>query len=633
MRAADLIPRLEDVRRLRDGWAARCPAHDDERASLSIADGRKGIVLHCHAGCDTAAVAGALGITVQDLFSDAGADGTSQRTGKFGTVIAEYDYTDEHGTLLYQVLRTDAKQFPQRYPDGHGGWIWKKCDRQVLYRLPAVIEAVALGRPIWIAEGEKDVESLERRGAVATTKPGGAKARWLTSYTESLRGATVRIVADKDDAGRKCAAEIAEALNGVAAAVEIVEARKGKDATDHLTSGFGLDDFIRPGEADRTRPAITQLSSVTPEPVSWLWEPYIPRRKITLLEGDPGCGKTWVALSIASVLSHGNRWPVGGHARVGRTLYLTAEDGIADTLRPRLDAVGADVSRIYALTGTIRIDPATGEEIETGGVTIADVSTIEAALEEVRPALVVIDPIQGFLGANVDMHRANEVRPLLHQLSRWAEKYDCAMLVIRHLSKSPAAKGIYRGLGSIDFTAAARSVLLAGESPETGDRAVVHIKSSLAAAGSSVGYELRAGHGLWWTGESDATAGSILAAEPVESERSALDDAEEWIRAQLRDGPVSAEEIRKRARKDGIAWRTISRAKRAAGATSRKTGEEWVWTLENKDATPPQNEVGILGTLDKSNIPHAVSKDAKNANESVDARMASLDDDEWEDVA
>lgn len=164
-------------------------------------------------------------------------------------------------------------------------------------------------------------------------------------------------------------------------------------------------------------------------------------------------------------------------------IYLTAEDGLADTLRPRLDAAGADVSRVLALTGW-----QAGEK--SGGIMLQDLDVLERTLERVHPVLVVVDPLQAYIGAGVDMHRANETRPVLAGLTALAERFGCAVLVVRHLTKAPTDRAVYRGLGSIDIAAVARSILLVGPDPDDETRVrrvVAHVKSSLAPAGPSVG--------------------------------------------------------------------------------------------------------------------------------------------------
>ena len=184
-----------------------------------------------------------------------------------------------------------------------------------------------------------------------------------------------------------------------------------------------------------------------------------------------------------------------------------------------LDNIGGDCSRVVALTGYVGYDD-DGLETELP-VTMKSISVLERALAEHKPALVVIDPLQAFLGAGVDMHRSNETRPVLAGVASLAEKHGCAVLLIRHLGKSQADRAIYRGLGSIDFTAAARSVLLAGQDPnDPAKRALIHTKSSLAETGASIGYELRDGQFLW-AGISELTAGQVLAPDQAEGETSA----------------------------------------------------------------------------------------------------------------
>ena len=228
------------------------------------------------------------------------------------------------------------------------------------------------------------------------------------------------------------------------------------------------------GEA---KPLIVRLGEVEPEKVAWLWEPYIPLGKLTILEGDPGIGKTWLSLKIAAIISRGDTFPgAEGIPRMQRepanVVYLSAEDGLADTLRPRLDKAGADANRIYALTGWEEVDPETGRR-KNGSISLAALDVIETALMQIKPNLVVVDPIQAYLGAGVDMHRANEVRPVLAGLAALAEKHKFAALCIRHLGKSGQDRVIYRGLGSIDFAAAARSILLVGQHPDDERRRVL----------------------------------------------------------------------------------------------------------------------------------------------------------------
>jgi hypothetical protein len=217
---------------------ARCPAHDDKRASLSVTEASDGkLLVQCHAGCETEAVCAALRLTLADLFPD-----TSKGNGGKAPIVATYDYRDESGKLLFQVCRKQPKDFRQRTSDGAGGWTWTtKGVRRVLYRLPETLAAMVRGEVIHVAEGEKDVAALVEKGVAATCNPGGA-GKWRAEYTATLKGASVVIVADKDGPGRKHAADVAGKLQGVAASVRVVElpdtgGKPIKDAADFFAAG------------------------------------------------------------------------------------------------------------------------------------------------------------------------------------------------------------------------------------------------------------------------------------------------------------------------------------------------------------------------------------------------------------
>ena len=244
---------------------------------------------------------------------------------------------------------------------------------------------------------------------------------------------------------------------------------------------------------------VVRMADIDPIEVEWVWHPYIPRGKLTLLEGDPGQGKSWISLGIATALSLGHGLPGQEDPKLpSRVLVMTAEDGLDDTIRPRLDSMGADVTRVYACEGVDSFD-------EEG------LDLLENRAAELRPDLMVVDPLVAYIGARVDIHRANETRAVLSRLASIADRTRSAVLAIRHLNKSSGGKAIYRGLGSIDFTAAVRSVLLVGQDPDdTTSGAVVHIKSNLAPRGDSLGYRLSPKDGFAWTGPSTVTADELL---------------------------------------------------------------------------------------------------------------------------
>jgi hypothetical protein len=321
------------------------------------------------------------------------------------------------------------------------------------------------------------------------------------------------------------------------------------------------------------------MADVEPEEVRWLVHPYVPRRKLTLLDGDPGLGKTWLALGFAAAVSRGT--PLanqeGPHGPGANALYLTAEDGLGDTLQPRLESLGADLSRIKVLDG---IGGADGEgEV----ITLADLDVVEMALDEVRPALVVLDPIQAYLGAGVNMNRANETRPVLWAVARLAERYDCAVMAIRHLRKSAAERAVHRGLGSIDFSAAARSILLVAEDPQDPDRRIVaHLKSNLAASGESLAFKIVHGRFVW-DGTSPLRGEELLAVEGRDYTQPPRESAADFLLEALRDGPVAVQELKEEAEAAGLRWRTVERAKAdlKVEATRRGfgPGSAWYWVM------------------------------------------------------
>lgn len=224
MTVADIARNLRG-RKQSSGWVALCPAHNDQNPSLSLNDTRDGRILaKCHAGCKQAAVIAAL--KARGLWPD-----LPPRARR--AITARYDYTDEDGQSLYQVVRTEPKGFYQRRPDGHGGWINKKNKRQVLYRLREVLEAPI----VFLVEGEKDVETLRAHGFVATTNAGGAQAPWLPSFTEALRGREVILIPDNDNPGRQRVLTIARALLGCAARIVVLELEDGKDVSEWFERG------------------------------------------------------------------------------------------------------------------------------------------------------------------------------------------------------------------------------------------------------------------------------------------------------------------------------------------------------------------------------------------------------------
>ena len=245
-------------------------------------------------------------------------------------------------------------------------------------------------------------------------------------------------------------------------------------------------------------------------------------------------------------------------------IYQTAEDGLGDTIKPRLLAAGADCSKVLVIDDS---------ELP---LTMLD-ERLEQAIRQTNARLVVLDPIQSFLGAEVDMHRANEIRPLMKRVSVLAEKYHCAIVLIGHMNKNSTGKSSYRGLGSIDFQAAARSVLIVGRvknEPEI--RVVCHVKSSLAPEGKSIAFRLDKDNGFEWIGEYDISADDLLSGN---CRGKKIKEAKEFLVEILANGVVEQNVIFKEAESRGIKGKTLWNAKKALGVQSKKTGDHWSWIL------------------------------------------------------
>jgi|GEM_PF-1140917 len=346
-------------------------------------------------------------------------------------------------------------------------------------------------------------------------------------------------------------------------------ANSSKDASENQDS------------SDPWSPSLTKLATVESEEITWLWEPYIPRKKITILDGDPGVGKTFLALQLAARVSTGDTFldPRKPARDPENVLYMTAEDGLGDTLRPRVDRLKGDPEKIHVLK-----HKKNNESKEKNFLSLQDTALIAKSLQEVNPGLVIVDPLQGFLGDEVDMYRANEVRPILADIADLVEKFDAAVVMIRHLTKSSKGKSIYRGLGSIDFAAQARSILLAGKDPDNKkQKAMIHIKSNLAETGASQGFQLNE-NGFHWTGESDINAQDIMEPEKSRSEKNKFEQAVEFLKTELAEGPIRSTEIKDTAKEElNISQSTIENAYRdGLNGKAFKDGKHWYWRLPEK---------------------------------------------------
>jgi hypothetical protein len=467
--------------------SARCPAHDDRRASLSVtaADGK--LLVKCHAGCSTADICTALGVKQADLFAD-----TPKRNGAGKQIVATYPYHDASGKLLFEVVRYEPKDFRQRRPDSAApdGWRWNMTgvDR-VLFRLPEVMAAIKAGLPIYLTEGEKDALAMVERGFAATCNPGGA-GKFLPCYAETLHGADVLIVADKDPAGRKHAADMAQKLFGIAASVKTIElpdtnGKPVKDAADFFAAGgeaADLDELAH--AAPKFDPATTAAAQdAKPEtappvayPLSALVRPvendaaellrrrFLCRWAWLLLCGPTGIGKSALAMQFAILWALCRACFGIEPTRPLKSLIVQAENDDGDMAEMRDGVInGLGLTEADAKTACDNVFICREDEF----CGAAFWGRVRLLLAEHKPDILWIDPALAYIGGESNSQRdvgaflRNKLNPLLRE-------FNCGGVVIHHTNKPAtghekpnwqASDYSYLGAGSAEWANAARAVL------------------------------------------------------------------------------------------------------------------------------------------------------------------------------
>jgi hypothetical protein len=432
--ALDCDPRGNDER----GYSAKCPAHNDRNPSLSIGQGHDGRALvFCHRGCALEEIAAALTLNMTELFEpdDKPADPAPK------VVSERYDYVDEHGQLLFQVERLVPKGFRQRRPDGRGGWEYRLGDvRRVLYRLPQVIAAVKAGKKICVVEGERDVHTLEAKGQVATTCPGGA-GKWRPEYSEVLRGGLVAIIQDVDVAdpktghrpGQEHAAAVRDALTGVAEKVKVLQPAVGNDVTDHVKAGLPLGALIdatepRPPQGLQVLSAREMMALPDPDTSGYLLGPLLYRGHRIVVGGWTGHGKTTFTMHMISAACYGRQflnWKGKGGLRA---LVVDVEQGQRTVKRILRETRLEEADRVSYL----RIPD--GLALDTDEDAIASMERIFAAgVGGERYDIVLADPLYKLSRGNPNDARA--ATDLMRRFDDWRERYGFALILPMHCRK------------------------------------------------------------------------------------------------------------------------------------------------------------------------------------------------------
>lgn len=333
------------------------------------------------------------------------------------------------------------------------------------------------------------------------------------------------------------------------------------------------------------QPVLTDFSDIQERSVDWLWYPYLPLGRLTILEGDPGQGKSWFSLALAASLSLGS-WPfyINGSESLSSpssTIYVSSEDDPADTIKKRLRILGADQSRIKFLHGKARLG---GSDVVT--ITLDDIPILAESIKQTSAKLVVIDPVQAYLPPRVDMNRAENVRSVLTALHNLASQKDCSVLLLRHFSKGAKEKIIYRGMGSIDFAAAARSVMVCAEvDTDAGTDlifkrrfAVLQIKNNVAPKGLAIEFELRLDE-FGWIGGTERTVESLFPSLLGPHIQVSIEEARKFLLEVLADGPILAEDVRRQAKQLGLNSKVLVEAKLDLKVENEKLGTGWAWKL------------------------------------------------------
>ena len=380
---------------------------------------------------------------------------------------------------------------------------------------------------------------------------GGVSSRALMAFlSERPQITSVFLCLDNDQAGNEACEKLAGEISERYSVIRLKPSRKDWneilcDKNADRKKAIAETITIKVPEAEELVPMLC-YEDIEQTSVDWLWFPYIPFGKLTIIQGNPGEGKTYFAMMLTAACTNRKLFPNMEDIEPFNVIYQTAEDGMGDTIKPRLVEAGADLSRVMVIDDT--------EE----ALTLSD-DRIEKAVRQNQVRLVIIDPVQAFIGADVDMNRANEVRPVFRKLGMIAEKTGCAIVLIGHLNKSSGTQSTYRGLGSIDIMAAVRSLIFIGKvrkDPTT--RVLIHEKSSLAPPGETMAFKLGDEEGFRWVGAYEISADELLDGKEGKATETKLERGRKLIMELLADKKeISIRELDEKAKEQGISGRTM----------------------------------------------------------------------------
>jgi hypothetical protein len=470
--------------------------------------------------------------------------------------------------------------------------------------------------PLWVTEGDKKGDALVSRKAVAVVLQGVSCWRAQQDWEDvKLHGRECVIAFDADAmVNPKVQRELEKLAAFLRSRGAVVKYLRWPE--EYRGTKTGVDDFLARGDgtiedlhrmADEAPdveavPVGVSMADIEPEAVEWLWSRRIPKGKVTILDGDPGKGKSTILYDLAARITSGRPLPDGEPVEKGGAIIVSAEDGAADTIVPRFLAAGGDPTKARII----------GSEEQF--IIPDDLDKLERAIQQTGATFAVIDPVMSFLSDDINSNRDQDVRRALQPLVNIAQRTGAAVVICRHLNKSSGGPAIYRGQGSIGFIGIVRSGLVVGEHPEIeGTYVLAGQKHNLSKPPESLAYRIgSAGPGdgtarIEYRGVSEVTAAGLNAAPGDEGERSRLTEAKEFLREMLRAGPEFVGKIKSEASAAEIGWRTIERAKADIKAQAVKDSDsgKWQWTLsgppeegdDSRDSSPRRSDVGGLGGL------------------------------------
>ena len=542
-------------------------------------------------------------------------------------ILRRFLYRDGHHREAWKIRwNTDESGKKCTWARDPDGLVSGKGDCQpTLYMLERV-EAV---QRVIMCEGERDADTVNSwlvdlgiTDIIATTTPNGASDVKADYLAPAFGKASAFCSGDNDKAGRNYLGQCTERLRGQVPDLRLLSVPEGaKDWTDWRERGATAHDFHRllndaplwtPDEAMPEpvgRALYRCVADIEARPIRWLWPGRIARGKVSMIAGNPGLGKSQVTIGMAATVSMGGLWPVDGTScEIGNVVILSAEDEAEDTLRPRLEAAGADLSRVFVLDA-VRDELVADASILRAFNLRTDLSELGAMLTEIGgAALIVIDPVTAYLGST-DSHKNAEIRALLSPLADLATKHGAAVVCVSHFNKDVHGEALMRVTGSLAFVAAARAAYVVTKDQESESRRLfLPLKNNLGNDQTGLAFTveetqiesaagtIKTSRVMWEAGTVTITATDAMRPQVNEEERGELDEAKDFLTGLLADGPISSKQIRADAEGAGHSWITIRRAQQALGIVAFKVGmkEGWSWRLNT--SLPPE---GAQGTTKK----------------------------------